>query len=243
MHLMLRVIVGAVLAIIALHAIFALILAFPGAAFRFSYAEAGIVLHADRSQNDYAARAFLRDVATALDQSPLGPPERDLHLYSSGGLRAKLFFAPVSPAGGTVYVPLSARHAFLRRLDLKGNRLIKGDVIIDPPRTAQYYAVHELSHLRVAEIVGPIRFHTMPAWVREGLPDFIALGAPGAAEAAKILAWDGPPVPLMIDHGSYPLFRVLVDFAVNRLGWDMAQLLATDLDAGAMRDLMRKGGG
>lgn len=218
------------------------VIAFPRPLFAYSYHVAGLTLHSDRSLNAAGTRDFLRDVKARLDHSMLGPDAEALTLYSAGGWRERLFFTHVQSAGGVVYVPLSRRHAFLSRIDTKGDRLIKNGTIIAPPRTASYYAVHELAHLRVAAMVGALRFHRMPVWVREGLADYVALGPMAPDTRKAIMAWNGPRLPLMQRYGAYPEFRAMVDFAINDLGWSKELLISTEMNETAMRNAMAADG-
>ena len=218
------------------------IVAFPQPLFAYSYHVPGLTLQSDRSMNAAGTQDFLADVKTRLDQSILGPDTAALALYSAGGWRKRLFFTYVQSAGGVVYVPVSRNHAFLSPIDTKADRLIKDGTVIAPPRTASYYAVHELAHVRVAAMNGALRFHRMPAWVREGLADYVALGPMTPDTRKAIMEWDGPRLPLMQRYGAYPEFRAMVDFVINDLGWTTELLISTEMDQTAMRNAMAADG-
>lgn len=40
---------------------------------------------------------------------------------------------------------------------------------VEPPRTLAHYGAHEIAHSLTGEATGPLRYHRLPVWGREGL--------------------------------------------------------------------------
>ena len=212
--------------VFALALLIAGVFAFPHALFAHSYMGAGLTLHTVAPVDDAAAKRFLIGVRARLNASVMGPVERPMSVFmANGGWRERLFFAVVPQAGAVVYPALSDDHAFVRRGDVGRNRLFKGEFELTPPRDLTYFAVHELGHLATVDRVGRVRFHLCPAWVREGLADYIALGDMAAGDAVEML---DDPHP-WFEYGSYPVRRAMVSMLLRRAGWDVDRLLKTDL--------------
>ena len=201
--------------------------AYPKVLFAHHFTAGGLTLYADRSHNAKATQELLERISSAMSQSPLGAPERHYELYSiRSKWREKLFFAPAPKAGGVVYPPITSRHTFLTAMDPKGDRLIKGTAVIKPPRTLSFYMVHELTHLRMHEILGSVGFYRMPHWVREGMPDYVALGSLTQSERAEILDWSGARFDLVQRFGAYPKERALVSYFIDHLGFSPEVLMS-----------------
>ena len=201
--------------------------AYPKVLFAHHYTANGLTLYADRSHNATATQELLERISSAMSQSPLGAPERHYELYSvRSKWREKLFFAPAPKAGGVVYPPITSRHTFLTAINPKGDRLIKGTAVIKPPRTLSFYMLHELTHLRMFEILGSVGFYRMPHWVREGMPDYVALGPLMQSERAEILNWSRARFDLVQRFGAYPKERALVSYYIDHLGFSPEVLMS-----------------
>lgn len=203
-------------------------IAAPGFAFGHARGASGITFHAT-APLPADAEAIATQISTNLEASILGRGESALSLYvTDGGWRDNLFFSYVVNAGGVVYVPATRSHAFLSGADYAANRLTKNGYRIAPPRTLVYYGTHELAHIRTYELTGPLAFHLLPAWVQEGLADYVALGAPDAAGWDFALSNQLVTVPMMRLHGAaYPRKRALVAWMIEHAGWSLDDLLAT----------------
>lgn len=216
------------------------LIARPGIFFAHAVTHERLSFLSTTAQPEAATRAFLEDVSERLNASVLGPPEQEYTLYSTDMTwRTKLFFTYVQKAGGVVYVPIGPRHAFLTGSDIPNDRLLKAGATIVPPRTLSYYAVHELTHLRMAEMVPVLDYHRLPRWVREGIPDYVALGPVSTSEKDAILDWGGTHLSRMIAHGSYPMERVLVDFALNSLAIPVEALISNPMDRSEILAMLR----
>lgn len=162
-------------------------------------------------------RAFAEQVMADLDAGPLPPAGADYRIFiTQGGWRDRLFFFNVPFAGGVIYPLYSGRNVFLTGADLAGDRLIKGDEVIPPPRTLSYYARHELTHLAQRERLDTGRYIRCPVWLIEGLAEYVALGPadPALREAVAVWRAGGDRQEMMRAHGSYPEHRLAVTDAL-----------------------------
>ena len=98
----------------------------------------------------------------------------------------------------------------------------------EPPRTLAYYGAHELTHVVVAELVGPLRFYLMPNWVREGLPDYAAFPPETAVSLYAQIGERERDSAMIRDHGVYAHYRLLVAYFLDA-GWSVEDLLDTDM--------------
>jgi len=220
-----RVVMGGVLAAAA----FAMVAyAAPAPFFGYSVEAAGMTLRSDHPFEEGASAKRLRAVAGTLEAADLGASAQGVTFYASrSAWREKLFSMTVPNAGGVVNAPLSTSLGFLVAMGPEANRLLKGDYVLTPPRTLEYYMVHEATHLLNARRLGVLEYHLLPAWVREGLADYVALGpmSPATQEVAVVRSQGGVPLEVMKAHGSYPAYRAQVTRVLARGGRDMAALL------------------
>lgn len=183
------------------------------------------------------ADRVLAEINTALATGPFRV-DVPLTLYVADGWRGRFFFAAAPNAGGVVYYPITRRHAFLSGADYHTGRLLNKGKVIKAPRTLAYYSIHELTHVLTGRAVGWKRFGDMPLWVREGLADYVALRAQGVPALGD--PTPGGSVVMAPAKGSYPQYRALVAWALERDGWTITRLLATDLTAQQMVALIRQ---
>ena len=159
------------------------------------------------------AADWARDVMTFLDNSQLPPGNGRFHLYVTGeGWRDRFFFFAAPSAGGVTYPVADKSNAFLSGADFTADRLYKHGQLVGPPRTLSYYGTHEVVHMIHVQKLGFLPYVRLPQWVREGVPDYIALGPVSAEELAAIRAFpEGTPrTQIMAGHGSYFEYRVMV---------------------------------
>ena len=191
---------------------FALVISFPGWAFAHTGGTERLRIHSPDALPDEAA-AFAARIMAQLDQSALPAPDVPIDVYITGqGWRETLFFAAAPGAGGLVYAIGPGNIVFLSGADIPGNRLLKGDVVITPPRTLDYYMIHEIAHISQIDRYGVVGFLRLPREIREGAADHLALGPAGAALRADVAGRspDAPHLDLMKKHGAYPFYRLQV---------------------------------
>jgi hypothetical protein len=84
----------------------------------------------------------------------------------------------------------------------------------------------------------------VPEWVWEGLPDYVGIENRQWFEELRDAIGDRPvDVPMMQRYGSYPLYRLLVTYFIEKKGWTASQLLETRLTTDDALRIMREEGG
>lgn len=201
----------------------------PAPAFRHVRAGGEIRFHANTPLPPEVERLGA-EISAAFAATPLDLPEGGVDIWLiDEDWRARLFFAGSPRASGLTY-PVAAPHSvFLRHTDFTSNRLVRGGRAVPPPRTLTYFLMHEITHLAVAEHVGRFRIARLPLWVNEGFADYVALGPASPAMLAR--AAQGLPLP-RAHYGTYPLERVCVTLAMERLSGDLDAVFAIDAPIG-----------
>ncbi len=212
----------------------------PGPFFPYQRSYGSLTLF-DQNPIPPSADIALGGIQDRLNESPFAT-DQPLSLYVTGnGWRRELFFRFAPGAGGVAYYPIAPSHAFLSGADYNSGRLIKGEQVIGPPRTLVYYGTHELVHVLMGQILGAFRFHTMPEWLREGIPDYVALGPVTDIPAMDHILGDGAiTLESMRSYGVYIRYRMLVTWYLDQgLSWD--QLMALDVTEAEALAIMREG--
>ena len=208
------------------------------------YRTLGQITFADSEPIPPEADHVLAEIAATLERGPFAI-DRPLTLFVARGWRGQFYFNRARGAGGVVYYPITGRHAFLSGADYRAGRLLKGDQVIPPPRTLAYYGVHELTHVLSGNAIGWREFQDLPFWVREGLADYVALsgGARFVRDEGRVVAqgFNLGAVQAKV-HGSYPLQRELVAWALEHEGWTIEELLQTRITGDEAEARMRSSG-
>ncbi len=80
----------------------------------------------------------------------------------------------------------------------------------------------------------------MPEWVDEGFADYVGIEIRQGFVALRDALGDRPvDTPMRMKYGSYPRYRLLVTFFLERKGWTIDQLLRTNLAEREAEELMR----
>jgi hypothetical protein len=205
------------------------VLAYPQPFFAHQVVEGRLELYSDRLFDANAGRAILADVEARLDRSILNDRRPHRIFIANAEWRRRLFFLWGYGAGGINFYPV-AGGVFLRQTDVEAGRLLKSDgTQVAPPRTLAYYAAHEIGHDFIAERIGAIANWRLPVWIREGMADYIAFG--GDVDIDELLAAlrrDDPDLDPK-RSGTYARYRLLVAFMVEREGWSVDRLLASEM--------------
>jgi hypothetical protein len=185
-------------------------------------------------------RAFpprLREVARALAAQSAGARIPTLR-YQRGLATAVVLFTAPPCLGRCVF--LSARRKRLldrRRFCDRSSRAL--GYVGTPPRTLAWLCAHELTHIVTAEQVGLRRFF-VPEWVWEGFADYVGIENRQSFEELRDALGDHPiDVPMMQRYGSYPRYRLLVTYFIEKKGWTASQLLETRITTDEAVEIMR----
>jgi hypothetical protein len=223
--------------------LFGALLAWPDPLFAYSLGTGKIVVASDRPIASAGGERFLRDCERLLERSPLQAKAHKYRVYvTNENWRQRLFFLPSPKAWGLAY-SLFGGPAFLSGADFETGRVVHWGYVGTPPRTLAWLCAHELTHIIIAEHVGLARFR-VPMWVWEGLPDYVGIENRQSFGELRDALGDRPvDIPMMIRYGSYPRYRLLVTFFIEKKGWSVDQLLQTRLTEDEATAIMRADAG
>jgi hypothetical protein len=222
---------------------FGALIFWPDPLFAFSLRAGKIVVASDRPIPPAGGERFLHDCGRLLERSPLKARGREYRLYvTNADWRQRLFFLPHPDAWGLAYSYGLGGNTFLTGADFETGRVVHWGYVGTPPRTLAYLCGHELTHIIIGEHVGLARF-VVPQWVWEGLPDYVGIENRQSFEELRDALGDRPvDVPMMQKYGSYPRYRLLVTYFVEKKGWTASQLLETRLTTDEAIQVMRADG-
>lgn len=229
----------AALSIIALS--FVALIVWPQPLFAFSLTVGKITVSSDRPIPADGGMRVLGDCGRLLERSPLTAASAHYHLYvANEDWRQRLFFAVHPNALGATYYSGPGGNAFLSQANFDTNRLIHRGYVATPPRTLAYFCAHELTHVVTGEHIGMVALLRLPEWVREGIADYVAIEKRESFEQLRAAIGDRPvDVRMMQTYGSYPRYRLLVTYFIERKGWSVEQLFATKLSTDEALTIMR----
>jgi hypothetical protein len=220
--------------------LFGALLMWPDALFAYSLGTGKIVVSSDEPIPTSGGERFLRDCEKLLERSPLQAHSSRYHVYiTNTNWRHRLFFLPQPEAWGLTYSLLGGP-AFLSRINFETGRVVHWEYVGTPPRTAAWLCAHELTHIIEAEHAGHLANYRMPQWVFEGLADYVGIENRESFEQLRDAVGDRPVnIPMMIKYGSYPSFRLLVTYFLEKKHWSIDKLLQTRLTEDEATAIMR----
>jgi hypothetical protein len=224
----------------AVVALFGILIIRPESLFAYSLGSGRIAVASDRPIPPAGGERFLRDCEGLLERSPLKAQGRRYRLYvANAAWRQRLYFLPRPYAWGLAYAYGLGGSVFLTGANFDTGRVVHWGYEGTPPRTLAYLCAHELTHVVIGEHVGLKRFF-MSQWVWEGLPDYVGIETRQPFEELRDALGDRPvDVAMMQSYGSYPRYRLLVTYFIERKGWTVEQLLQTRLTFDEADELMR----
>ena len=228
----------AAVAIIAL--VLVALITWPNPLFAFSLGAGKLTVVSDHPIPPAGGQRFLRDCERLLERSPLKAMRREYRLYvTNEDWRQRLFFIPHREAWGFAWYYDFGGHAFLSGADFKTGQVVHWGYIGTPPRTLAYLCAHELTHVIAWEHIGLDRLY-VPRWVWEGLADYVGIENRETFKQLQDALGDRPvDTPMRIKYGSYPRYRLLVTYFVEKQGWSIDQLLHTRLTEDEATEIMR----
>ena len=217
------------------------LITWPAPLFAHSVSSGRLVVASDRAIPREGGTKLLRECERLLQRSQLMVDGRTYHIYVTGAdWLHRLFFLRSPVAGGIEYYLGFRATAFLSGADFDAGRLIKWDYVATPPRTLAYFCAHELTHVVVDEHIGIAGWFRLPAWVHEGLPDYVGIDDGRSYEELRDVLGDRPvDLRMMQTYGTYPRYRLLVSYFIEKKGWSVDQLLRTRLSVEEAMAIMR----
>jgi hypothetical protein len=239
MRLMKRILLWSGVMLAALIAIAATLIIWPDPLFAYSAGSGKIIVRSDQPIPAAGGEKFLSDCEALLTRSPLKAESAHYHIYvTNTDWRHHLYFLPAPMAGGVAYS--IGGTAFLSGANFVTGRHVKYSYVTTPPRTLAFFCAHELTHLVVKEHLGLIASESQPTWVHEGFPDYVAIEKRQSFEQLHAALGDrAVDVPMMMAYGSYPRFRLLVTYFLEKKGWSVDARLHTKLNYDDATALMR----
>jgi hypothetical protein len=220
---------GALVALVVASA--ATLIVWPSPVFAYSAGTGKVIVVSDEPIPAAGGERFVQQCEALLARSPLTAPSPHYRIYvTNTAWRHHLFFLLHPEASGVAYTLPRGGTAFLAGADFDRGRLVKWGYVTTPPRTLAFFCAHELTHIVVTEHIGAIAALRQPTWVHEGFPDYVGIERRQSFDELRRALGDRPvDVPMMQQFGSYPRYRLLVTFFLERKGWPVERLLATQL--------------
>jgi hypothetical protein len=120
-------------------------------------------------------------------------------------------------------------------------RLIHNGYVPPRPRTLAYYCGHELTH--VVEVEHRFNHSHVPTWVWEGFADYVGIENRQSFEDLRDALGERPvDIPMRVRYGSYPRYRLLVTYFMEKKGWSVDHLFETRLTEDEANAVMRADG-
>lgn len=208
------------------------LLAFPQPLYAYHVGQGRLHLYSDRPFDELAGRTVLTDVERRLAKAPTGFRD-DLGIYrifvTNEDWRRRLVFLWNGGAAGVNYA-LVGGGVFIRQSDIDRNTVLKADgAPVSEPRTLAYYVSHEIGHSLISNHIGAIANWRLPAWQREGMADYIAMGGVIDVYALAKARRAGDPDLDPKRSGNYALYRLLVASFLDKEHWSPDELLASGM--------------
>jgi hypothetical protein len=162
------------LALVAVSAVYLVLLAYPQPLFAYQMSAGGITVHA-RQPIPEAMESTLERARARLDRSPLHAGTRDVHVFICDKPWLFALFARQNYRVGGVADWLVGQHVFLRESDMQNDRLISpSGQPVSADRPLSYFIAHEVMHVANVRAVGRWRYARMAQWVDDGYADYVA---------------------------------------------------------------------
>jgi hypothetical protein len=160
----------------SLAALYVLVICYPQPFFRYSIGYRHIHLYSTAPIPNNAG-ALLSQVQSRLAASPIYSGNLAQHVFICGSSAQFAFFTNFSfRSSGLTYAYFN-RSICLRPSEIAQNLLVNysGRKVLDD-RNLVYYMAHELTHSLMVSYLGPLKYHELPTWLREGHADYVGKG-------------------------------------------------------------------
>ncbi len=226
--------------IVGAFALILLVLGVPHPFFSVSVSAKNLTLYSDQPFAPESGQRVLELVEAKLAKSPLySAQQKHLVFICNARWRQRLFFTYVYGAGGVNYYPITT-NVFLRDSIIEENCLIgpKGSRV-PGERTLDYFIAHEIAHTLTGQAVGPIDYHRLPQWKREGYADYVGKGAAFNYDEAKQAFLANDPKMDYAKTGLYWRFNLLVAHLLDKQHWSPQRLLEEPMEQQTVEEMIR----
>jgi hypothetical protein len=224
-----HIVTAVVLAVLAPVAAGVAVLVHPQPAFAYHVQSGRLSLFSDKPFDTERSKSLLAEVDRRLRLASLDHGNGEHRIFVANSYwRARFVFLWNFGVGGINYYPLT-RNVFIRESDIDNDRVLRTAGPVAPPRTFAYYAAHEIAHSLTGEAVGPLTYHSLPAWIREGVADHIGLAEKVDFEDLIERLRAGDPELDPKRSGLYLRYRLLVAFFLDHEHWSLERLLASPM--------------
>ncbi len=234
-----RIAVGLVAAVVALAALYWLLLIFPPA-FPASVTSGNLSLHSDRLFDVQAGQNVLAGVQARLSRSPLySAADRHAAYICNAAWRRKLYFAIPGRVGGVNYYPATT-NVFLSGARVEEDRLVApSGRVVEATRPLDYFIAHEITHTLSIRAVGFLPFRRLANWAKEGYAEYVARGPMDYERSARAYLANGREMnfPKSVPYLRY---RFLVAHLIEKRHWSPRQVLGSTLGRDQVEALVER---
>ncbi len=223
-----RIVVRVAIALVLLVAAGVAILRMPQPLFAWSATSGNITLYSDAPFREEAGRKVLDLVRAKLERSPLYVRgQHDVAFICNTQWRRAIFFNRKYRVGGLCYYPITS-HVFLRTSVVEENRMRgPSGKLVPGNRPLDYFIAHELTHAMTGRYVGPLRYHRLPVWLREGYADYVGTGGDFDYDQMRLAFLAGARDLDPARSGLYLRYHLLVAHYLEKERWSIDRLLAS----------------
>jgi len=217
------------------------LLCYPQSFFAQSIEHQNLKLYSDQPFDPEAGAQVLALAYQKLSASPLFSAKDHYSIFvCHARWRQRLFFNHVYGVGGVNFYPLTD-NVFIRDSIIEENKLIgPSGQIVASDRPLDYFIAHEITHSLTGKAIGPLRYHRLSEWVREGYADYVGKGEAFKYEKTWHAFLADAPEMDRWRSGLYLRYHLLVAYLLDKKHWSLSQVLADEIGQKAVEDELRK---
>ncbi len=199
--------------------------------FKHSVTHGSLQFYSDTPFDREKGQEILKEAERRLSASPIyDKNQTHLGFICNTTWRSEHFLQGKAKYGGLNYFSI-VPHVFFAKSRIEDDVMLSPqDRPIAPPRTLTYYVVHEFTHSMVGQAVRENRWRSLPKWLSEGYPDYVAL-SPGLTYKAALANYENRDPRV---HGTmaedYMLYDVLTAHYLEREDRELSDLLSNPPD-------------
>jgi hypothetical protein len=225
-----RAVLRIVIALLAVVALYTLILCFPQPFFHWSVRDNNLSLYSDLPFSTEDGKKILSLVQNKLAASPVySTDDRHAVFVCNTGWRRSIFFFQHPTAGGLNYYPITS-NVFLSGAVIEENRLVSPSRLPDIfGRTLDHFIAHEITHTLTVKTAGFCKYRKLPNWIKEGYPEYVGRGqGSDYDEAVRAFLADAPEMNSP-SVAPYLRYRLLVAYLLEKKNWTPSRLFENSI--------------